>query len=179
MTRRNLWIKILLSLGSVALLLLHNFAFSLRPDPVTFILLVILILPWLSDLIKSAEFPGGWKIEFQVQELRKEVVKQEAKLEQQEDTIKQLVIFSLSSACYYHLWHIQNTPEYLYHDEDWFRRQMHFLSDNGYIQPSTEPFLIFDQKLDGKNLVEVAKLTPVGEFLLRLRGIPPEVQRRA
>jgi len=34
-------------------------------DGVTVILLVVALLPWLIPLLKSLEFPGGWKVEFQ------------------------------------------------------------------------------------------------------------------
>ena len=34
-------------------------------DGVTVFLLVVALLPWLIPLLKSLEFPGGWKVEFQ------------------------------------------------------------------------------------------------------------------
>ena len=95
---------------------------------------------------------------------------QEGRLDEQE-----LVIYSMSASIYLHLWHIHRGGEYLYRDQEWFRRQMFYLSDNGYIQPVAEPFLIFDRSMDGKNLAEVAKLTPVGKLLVELRGQPPEL----
>lgn len=38
---------------------------SINIDAITLGLLAVAVLPWLAALIKSAEFPGGWKIEFQ------------------------------------------------------------------------------------------------------------------
>lgn len=38
---------------------------GLHIDAITLGLLLLAALPWLSPLIKSAELPGGWKIEFQ------------------------------------------------------------------------------------------------------------------
>lgn len=37
----------------------------LQIDAVSLGLLALVILPWLTPLIKSAELPGGWKVEFQ------------------------------------------------------------------------------------------------------------------
>jgi hypothetical protein len=112
-------------------------------------------------------------------ELRKEIDEQQQKLEQQQELINKLVVYSMSASIYRHLWHIARSPEYLYHNEPWFQRQMYFLSDNGFIQPRASTFLVFDQALEGRNLGEVSKLTPIGEFLLELRGEPPELRARA
>lgn len=48
---------------------------ELRVDAITLGLIIVAMLPWASDLVKSAEFPGGWKIEFQ------DVAKAGAKIE--------------------------------------------------------------------------------------------------
>jgi hypothetical protein len=37
---------------------------NIKIDSITLGLLIVAILPWLSSLIESAEFPGGWKIKF-------------------------------------------------------------------------------------------------------------------
>jgi hypothetical protein len=37
---------------------------DLKIDAITITLLFIALVPWLSPLFKSLEFPGGWKIEF-------------------------------------------------------------------------------------------------------------------
>jgi hypothetical protein len=100
---------------------------------------------------------------------------QETMLQKQQEIINQLVIYSMSASIYYHLWFISETEEYRYRDEDWFQREMYFLRDNGYIQPIGRGFLTFDRELHDKNLVEVSKLTPVGEFYVQMRGTPPEV----
>jgi hypothetical protein len=114
----------------------------------------------------------------QGQELRTEFKEQEAQLEAQQEIINKLVIYSMSASIYHHLWYIAQSREYLYHNEPPFQRQMYFLSDNGFIQPTQASFLIFDQGLEGKNLTEVAKLTPIGDFLVQLRGEPPELKHR-
>jgi hypothetical protein len=108
-------------------------------------------------------------------ELREEIKHQEERLGEQQEIINKLVVYSMSASIYRHLWHIARSPEYLYRNEPWFQRQMYFLSDNGFVQPTVSPFLIFDQTLEGKNLAAVSKPTPIGEFLVRLRGEPPEL----
>jgi hypothetical protein len=57
--------KINLSIGCLGIILFRVEFPNLKIDGVTFGLFVLAILPWLSSLIKSFEFPGGWKIEFQ------------------------------------------------------------------------------------------------------------------
>jgi hypothetical protein len=59
--RIKLWVSIVAALLLVARLVWPN----LRIDAVALGLLVVVILAWLSSLVKSAEFPGGWKVEFQ------------------------------------------------------------------------------------------------------------------
>jgi len=112
----------------------------------------------------------------QIQTLESKVTRQEQQLSNQQEVINQLVIYSMSASIYYHLWFISETREYFYHEHDWFRREMNYLRDNGYIQPIREGFLTFDHTLHGKNLVDIATHTPVDEFYVKLRGTPPEVQ---
>lgn len=72
-------LKVIISIIALALLIVH----FMRPnmlDITSLCLLGIAILPWISDLIKSVEFPSGFKIEFQ--ELKGEVARQERLLEQ-------------------------------------------------------------------------------------------------
>lgn len=58
------WLRLAISLGSLALIGVHALYPDLTIDAVTLGLLVVCVLPWLSSLIESAEFPGGWKIKF-------------------------------------------------------------------------------------------------------------------
>src|SRR6266487_1327283 len=62
----RLWpLKLAMTGGAVAVIVARLLWPGLKLDAVTLGLLVVAVLPWLSPLIKSAEFPGGWKIEFQ------------------------------------------------------------------------------------------------------------------
>lgn len=53
------------SLGALALALVHIIWPALAIDAITLALIVIAVLPWLAPLVKSLELPGGWKVEFQ------------------------------------------------------------------------------------------------------------------
>ena len=52
---------------TVALLvvIVHALLPNITIDSISLVLLVIAVLPWLIPLLKSLEFPGGWKLEFQ------------------------------------------------------------------------------------------------------------------
>jgi len=63
--RDNVGLKVAISLGALAVIIVRALWPGLNIDAVTLGLILVAILPWLSGLIKSAEFPGGWKIEFQ------------------------------------------------------------------------------------------------------------------
>ena len=57
-------VKCLISAIGLVLLLIHVRLPSLRVDAVTFGLVILTLLPWFSEIISSAELPGGWKVEF-------------------------------------------------------------------------------------------------------------------
>jgi hypothetical protein len=57
--------KIVVSVIAIVVIAVHLLFPKLAVDATVLGLLVIALLPWLSSLIKSAELPGGWKIEFQ------------------------------------------------------------------------------------------------------------------
>jgi hypothetical protein len=61
---QNRLVKVLISAGALALILLHALRPDLKVDAITLGLLIVCILPWAASLIQSAEFPGGWKITF-------------------------------------------------------------------------------------------------------------------
>lgn len=58
------WPRIAISLISVCAIIARLLFPDLKIDSITLGLLIVAILPWLSPLIESAEFPGGWKIKF-------------------------------------------------------------------------------------------------------------------
>ncbi len=58
------WLKASISVVAFSLLLLRILLPDLKVDSITLGLLIVGILPWLSNLIESAKFPGGWEVKF-------------------------------------------------------------------------------------------------------------------
>lgn len=58
------WLKAVISLVALGGMATHLYYPGLKIDVVTFGLFLVAILPWLSELIESAKFPGGWEVKF-------------------------------------------------------------------------------------------------------------------
>lgn len=143
----------------------------LPANSLTLVLIVLAVLPWLDSLVKTAELPGGWKIEFR--ELKVEVARQQ-------EIINSLVRFSLSASIFHHLCGIALLRTYRYFDNETNRRELYFLRDNGFIQPKPGlSFVDFSAAIDGRNLVELAEPTPIGWECVRLRkgDVPFNMQK--
>lgn len=69
MARRNKnsalsWVKAAISIGAVAAIAVRIAFPEVKIDLITLGLMIIGVLPWLSELIESAKFPGGWEVKF-------------------------------------------------------------------------------------------------------------------
>ena len=58
------WLKAVITIVALGVIALRVYYPDLKIDAVTFGLMVVAILPWLSELIESAKFPGGWEVKF-------------------------------------------------------------------------------------------------------------------
>lgn len=58
------WLKLAISLAAIIAIVLRIAYPDIRIDIVTLGLMVVAVLPWLSELIESAKFPGGWEVKF-------------------------------------------------------------------------------------------------------------------
>jgi hypothetical protein len=69
------WLKISVSLGAIAVIVARFVWPNLKVDIFTLALVILAVLPWLSGMIESAKFPGGWEVKFreQVNDLAKSV----------------------------------------------------------------------------------------------------------
>lgn len=126
--------------------------------------------PTCTQIIKAIRTLGASE---QLGAVAREQQEQMSIIEQHQEFFD-IVKYSVSSFCYATLWHIENGPEYVYNNEDSnMQRRMWFLVDSGYIEPR-EPnsFLVFDGRLHKQDLRKVAKLTPIGKYLVNLRGKP-------
>jgi hypothetical protein len=120
----------------------------LPSDAVGFGLLILVALPWLDLIIKSAELPGGWKFEFreQVKALKDQVAVQQ-------ELINTLVKYSVSASIFTHLCGITLLKYYGYEDNDTNRRELYFLRDNGFIMLTKgNGFVDFNRDIHGRNL---------------------------
>ena len=59
------WLRLTITVLALAGLALHLFFPGVKLDTATLVLLGVALLPWLSSLVRSAKFPGGFEIEFQ------------------------------------------------------------------------------------------------------------------
>jgi hypothetical protein len=58
-------IQLAITLGALAVALIHVWGPALAIDAVTLSLIALAIVPWLGPLFKSVQLPGGFKVEFQ------------------------------------------------------------------------------------------------------------------
>ena len=58
------WLKLTVSASAIFVIVVRIIFPNLRIDSITFGLMLVAILPWLSELIESAKFPGGWEVKF-------------------------------------------------------------------------------------------------------------------
>jgi hypothetical protein len=72
------WLKGIISGLAISVIWLRVWKPDLKIDAVTFGLIIVAILPWLSELIESAKFPGGWEIKFRDLEKAAEKVTSDA-----------------------------------------------------------------------------------------------------
>jgi len=58
------WIKLAVSVVAALAIVSRLIWPNIRIDAITFGLFVIAVLPWLSSILESAKFPGGWEVKF-------------------------------------------------------------------------------------------------------------------
>ena len=58
------WIKLAVSFAATVGIVVRLFWPSIKIDVVALGLFVVGVLPWLSSILESAKFPGGWEVKF-------------------------------------------------------------------------------------------------------------------
>ena len=105
----NRVIKLLFSISALVLIVLRIAFPNLLPaDTVTLGLLIAVILPWISSFIDSAEFPGGWKVQFR--ELENEQKRQKNQIE----SLRFLVSYFVTEGELIHLKKLARGEEFPY-----------------------------------------------------------------
>jgi hypothetical protein len=175
----ELFAKRLITISAGILALLHLLVPGFRVDTVGLVLILVALSPWVIPFVREHVKSGevfGLKFELlqkAVENQGEETKRQWDAISKQQEIVNMLVIYSLCDQAYHILYGISSMPEYKYHNDDNFRRWMYVLLDTGLIEPkSPGGWLNFDASLDEKNMVEFAKPTPAGEFLISLRGAP-------
>lgn len=57
-------LKIFISISAIGAIIVHAICPNIKIDSITLGLFIIAILPWITSIIESAKFPGGWEIKF-------------------------------------------------------------------------------------------------------------------
>lgn len=161
--------KVLLTILFVSLAFLHAIVKSIQIDSIFLILLCMAILPWIMEVVSKLKI-SGFEVEFK--KLTEKIENQQQELESQRKDLLEIVKYSMSESIYTHLWKISTHTEYLYYDNDPFRREMYFLRDAGYIEGIDKKFIDFNKELGGQNLCKIVCLTPIGKKIVGLRGFP-------
>ncbi|MBI3921317.1 MAG: hypothetical protein HY318_07870 [Armatimonadetes bacterium] len=59
-----IWLKALISIAAVGVIVVRICFPDVKLDAIALGLIILAILPWFSELIESAKFPGGWEVKF-------------------------------------------------------------------------------------------------------------------
>ncbi|MCM3900409.1 MAG: hypothetical protein ND866_01770 [Pyrinomonadaceae bacterium] len=164
-TELHLVLKSLISAFAIAALLAHILLPGLAIDAIGFGLLILAVLPWLSELIASAEFPGGWKVQF-----RKVMARQD--LQQRElATLKFLVSHFLTDAELNHLRRFESSAPFNFIRDgttDAFKFELRRLRSMGLIRSRTGRNISSMLKQDKGDVKNDYELTQAGKDYLKL-----------
>jgi len=58
------WLRVIFSIILLMLAALHVFSPYVKIDNIALAIIAFAVLPWLALLVRTLEFPGGWKVEF-------------------------------------------------------------------------------------------------------------------
>jgi Predicted nucleotide-binding protein containing TIR-like domain len=118
--------------------------------------------------IRNAIRAKGKAIE--VDRLGQAFYEHDRQLKEQQERINQLVATSMSDSIFHHLAGIYMLHKYEYRQDEkigkLFQREFYFLKHRGFIGPET---LEFDERLNGKNIAELACPTEIGKIYIKLR----------
>lgn len=163
--RCRLALQALISAFALAALLAHILRPDLAIDAISFGLFILALLPWLSDLIASAEFPGGWKVQFRAVVARQEL--------QQRDlaTLKFLVSHFLTEAELNHLQRFESPAPFSFTRDgttDAFKSELRRLRSMGLIRSHTGQSISIVLRQDKGDVKKDYELTPAGKDYLKL-----------
>ena len=163
--RRRFALQALISAFALAALLAHLLRPDLAIDAISFGLFILALLPWLSDLIASAEFPGGWKVQFRAVVARQEL--------QQRDlaTLKFLVSHFLTEAELNHLQCFESSAPFSFTRDgttEAFKSELRRLRALGLIRSHTGQSIANMLRQDTGDVKKDYELTQAGKDYLRV-----------
>lgn len=79
-------LRVAVSLGAGVLILVHHVWPAIEIDAITLGLVAVGLLPWLTSILESAKFPGGWEVKFrEIEEAGSEIVRSHSDSETKQD----------------------------------------------------------------------------------------------
>lgn len=129
----------------------------------------------IRDVIRDLGFAPA-KTDAQIQALKREQDKQQAQVEKQQQQVAEqqgmiddLVKYAMSASIFRHLCGVTLLKDYKYYHDEGNRREFYYLRDAGYIRPRFQGFIEFNEGLHGRNIVDLAEATPIGNLCVKLR----------
>lgn len=171
-------VKLIISLCAAAIIIARVFLPNLKIDAITLGLLIVASLPWFSDILQSAELPGGWKVVFKdIADIREKQnnIKKEQELQGQE--IQRLTFLMnnfLSQAQLECLRALKSGDKFVFNKKSTLVEQakddLRRLFSAGLIarRPGKGFRTLFDQGSDEQNVNEHFCITDQGEEFLDL-----------
>ena len=165
--------RYVITVAAVALIIVRQIRPDLLPDDtITIALLIVAILPWIEFIVSSAEFPGGWRVQFR--ELKAETTKLQKEVESTRRRIDDLVITSISPRTLGNLAKIASGNFKPYFLGTGLSRELTYLENIGYISFKCKG--IDDIPQNGHepkelNLADFVQITPFGEEYIALREV--------
>ena len=160
--KATLPIKLIVSIGALGLLAGHLALPSARLDAIALGLVAIAVLPWVSSLIESAEFPGGWKVKF------REVEAEQNRQRDEIDVLKFLIKHFLTDDELVHLDKLAAGAPFPFRPSQFFEAELRHLRSLRLIEslPARGIRSLFAARDDVKNHFQI---TERGREYLRLR----------
>jgi hypothetical protein len=160
---KGLFVKIFFTACVAVLFFFHVFFPDIIPsDTLTIGLLIAVILPWISTFVASAEFPGGWKIQFRKIEQEQRKQKDEIK------SLRFLMSYFITPFELIHLEKLRKDGPFLYKSRKRFILELKRLRDLGFISKTSKVGLSNIPKED--DLKKYVSITERGIEYLELRS---------
>jgi hypothetical protein len=158
-------LKVIISITSITVIIIRFIKPELHIDMITLGLLIFAAIPWLSELISSAELPGGWKVQF------REIADKQNLQEQEIDTLKFIVGHFVADSEHKHLEVLASNDPFLFEKNpaiEFFKNELRRLRSIGFIEVFTGKNISEVLRKQKGNLKDDIRLTQAGKDYLSL-----------